>query len=97
MPNFNEIDASIVEIARVSNQMEAELLQQVLAEEGIVSMVKPSGAGHGFASPALVEHALLVRSDQAPLAREVVDAFSAEEDDDTFATADPTLDDVDPA
>ena len=88
---FRDVDASIVEIERAANQMEAELLQQVLADEGVVSMVKPVGAGHGFGSPALVEHAVLVRSDQALLAREIVAAFSAEEDDDAFVDADPTL------
>lgn len=79
--DHNDDADSIVSIWSAANQLEAEMLQQVLADEGIVAMIKPVGAGHSFASPALVEHAVLVRGDQARLAREVAAAFAAEEDD----------------
>jgi len=63
----------IVSVARVANEPLAQLWRQVLADEGIRGVVKPSGPGFGgWGSVANLEHELLVLESTLPRARRIL-------------------------
>lgn len=70
----------VVEVAVAPNEIVADMWRQALEDEGIVVALKPGGVGFAFGSSALMEHFVLVREDQADLARSIIDAFEATED-----------------
>ena len=45
-------ESHAVTIAVAPNEIVAQMWQEVLRDEGIIAALKPSGAGHSFASPA---------------------------------------------
>ena len=63
------------------NEIVADLWQQVLRDEGVVALVKPTGLGHAWVSNSLNPHHIYARTDQADLAREVIAALSEEDVD----------------
>ncbi len=62
------------------NELVALMWQQVLQDEGIVVALKPGGMGHGYATNALNEHYVLVRDDQAELARAILSDLESEDE-----------------
>jgi uncharacterized membrane protein YvbJ len=69
-----------VTVAVAPNEIVAKMWQQVLQDEGIVAALKPAGAGHSFATTALVEHYVQVLSNHADRAREIIDELESEDD-----------------
>ncbi|RIK46278.1 MAG: hypothetical protein DCC58_03665 [Chloroflexi bacterium] len=75
------LDATgIVLIGRAANEIVASLWKQALADEGIVALLKPIGAGPSFGTTALSEYDVYVREDQADAARAIVAELSDEPD-----------------
>lgn len=72
----------VVEIAVAPNEITANMWRQVLEDEGIVVALKPGGVGFAFGSSALMEHFVLVREDQAELARAIIAELESEDDED---------------
>ncbi|MEJ7762756.1 MAG: DUF2007 domain-containing protein [Thermomicrobiales bacterium] len=63
----------IVFLAKVANEPLAQLWRQVLADNGIRGVVKPSGPGFGgWGSAATLEHELLVLESTLPRARRIL-------------------------
>jgi hypothetical protein len=80
--NEETIDGSrVVQIAVAPNEITADMWRQALEDEGIVVALKPGGAGFAFGSSALMEHYVLVREDQAELARSIIAELEASDDD----------------
>lgn len=73
-------DSQSVAIAVAPNEVVAQMWQELLRSEGIIAALKPAGAGHSFATPALFEHYVLVLSDQADRARAIIDDFESADD-----------------
>ena len=71
----------IVAIATAPNEVIADLWRQVLDEDGIIAVLKPTGAGSSFGTNALNEHLVFVREDQAELAREIIAELESEVDE----------------
>jgi hypothetical protein len=69
-------DAEIEKIVTAPNEIVAELWRQVLRDEGIIALVKPTGLGHAYVANSLNPHHVYTRTDQAERAREVIAAFS---------------------
>jgi hypothetical protein len=81
-------DSRIVEVGVATNELTADMWRQVLEDEGIIAMLKPGGVGFAFGSSALMEHHVLVREDQAELARAIIDELeSSEEDDESWSSS----------
>ena len=76
--HHNETD--IEEIGTAPNEAIADLWRQVLHDEGIIALLKPTGLGHAFVPNALNPHIVYVRVDQAERAREIIASLSDEED-----------------
>jgi hypothetical protein len=72
----------VVEVAVAPNEITADLWRQVLEDEGIIVALKPGGAGFAFGSSALMEHSVLVREDQADLARSIIAGLEMSDDED---------------
>lgn len=68
-----------VTVAVAPNEIVARMWQDVLQDEGIVAALKPAGPGHSFATTALVEHYILVLSEQAQRARAIIDEFESDD------------------
>ena len=73
-------DVRVVTAAIAPNEIIAEIWQQVLEDEGIISALKAGGMGHSFTTNALNEHYILVREDQADRARAIIAELEVEED-----------------
>lgn len=74
-------DSTTVHVATAPNEVVADLWRQALADEGVIAVIRPGGAGHAWASTALLEHLIFVRDDQAELAREVIRDLEAGDGD----------------
>ncbi len=72
----------VIEIAVAPNEITADIWRQVLEDEGIIVALKPGGAGFAFGSSALMEHFVLVREDQADLARSIIAELESSDGDD---------------
>jgi hypothetical protein len=72
-------ESRAVTVAIAPNEIVARMWQEVLQDEGIVVALKPAGPGHSFATPALVEHYILVLSDHAQRARAIIDDLESED------------------
>jgi|GEM_PF-607661 len=72
----------VVEVAVAPNEITADIWRQVLEDEGIVVALKPGGVGFAFGSSALMEHFVLVREDQADLARSIIAELESSDDED---------------
>jgi hypothetical protein len=75
-----------VHVATAPNEPIALMWRDVLAHEGIIALLKPGGAGYSYGHNALNEHYILVRDDQADLARQVLADFGEAEfvDDEVY-------------
>lgn len=62
----------LVAVGEAENGMIAALWQQVLEDEGIRSMIKPTGAGAGYFSTAIQQHVVYVLESDAERARAVL-------------------------
>ena len=79
-PTDEELDgARVVPVATAPNEIVADMWRQVLEDEGIIVALKPTGAGSSFGTNALNQHIVLVREDQAELAREIIAELESEE------------------
>lgn len=76
-------DIPVVAVAVARTELEADMWRQVLLEEGIIAALKPDGAGHAFATSALIPHIVLVREDQADLARSIIDELESADDEES--------------
>lgn len=86
--NEETLDGSrVIQIAVAPNEITADMWRQALEDEGIVVALKPGGAGFAFGSSALMEHFVLVREDQADLARSVIAELEASEADDSSSSS----------
>ncbi len=57
------------------NEMEARLLEEMLREEGIPSMVKPRGGGYGlFGQDPFIAHSVYVLEENLEKAKEIAEA-----------------------
>ncbi len=74
--------ARVIQIAVAPNEITADIWRQVLEDEGIIIALKPSGAGFGFGSSALMEHFILAREDQAERARSIIAELESSDVDD---------------
>jgi hypothetical protein len=80
MEQRNGIDRfRVVQVAVAPNEPIADLWRQILDDEGIVAVVKPAGAGFAFGSNALNQQIILVREDQAELARDILSEIEADD------------------
>jgi hypothetical protein len=82
-------EASIVQVGIAPNEIVAELWRQVLRDEGIIALLKPAGLGHAYVPNDLNPHYILVRLDQADLAREVIASLSEDWEDDASSDSAP--------
>jgi hypothetical protein len=55
--------------------------REMLAAEGVPTLVRVGGPGMADFSPALCEHHLYVRADQADRARQLLDDYAAAPDE----------------
>lgn len=69
----------VVHIATAPNEPIAMMWRDVLADEGIVAVVKGGGTGYGLGHNLLNEQYILVREDQAARAREILDELEEDE------------------
>lgn len=76
----------VVEVAVAPNEITADMWRQVLEDEGIIVALKPGGAGFSFGSSALMEHYVLVREDQAELARSIIAELEATASDEDWSS-----------
>ena len=84
----DEIDSGrVVEVAVAPNEITADIWRQVLEDEGIIVALKPGGAGFAFGSSALMEHFILVREDQAELARSIIAELEAAESEEDWSSS----------
>lgn len=68
----------VVFLTRIANEPLAQLSRQVLEDEGIRVMLKPSGPGFGgWGSAANLEHELYVLASHADKAREIISDLEA--------------------
>lgn len=74
-------DQPLVRIAIAPNQAVADLWRELLAAEGVPVLVRLAGPGLAYFSPALCEHYLYVRADQAAHARQLLDDYAAPPDE----------------
>ena len=60
-------------VATFPNEMEARMLESLLGEEGILSVVKPRGYGYGISSlmSAFVSHSVYVSEENAARAHKI--------------------------
>jgi hypothetical protein len=59
-------------VATYQNEMEARLLEEMLREEGIPSVVKPRGGGYGlFGQDPFIAHSVYVLEENLQKAREI--------------------------
>lgn len=79
-------ESSIVHVGTAPNEIVADLWRQVLRDEGVIALVKPTGLGHAYISNSLNPHQVYARTDQADLAREVIASLSEDVDDDSWET-----------
>jgi hypothetical protein len=71
----------LVRIAIAPNQAVAELWRALLTAEGVPVLVRLAGPGLAYFSPALCEHYLYVRAEQAARARQLLDDYAAAPDE----------------
>jgi hypothetical protein len=72
-PTDEELDdARVVPVGTAPNEVVADMWRQVLEDEGIIATLMPTGIGPSIGTSALSQHVLLVREDQAELAREII-------------------------
>ena len=74
-------DGQIVKIALAPNEAVAAMWREMLQAEGILVLVRVGGPGLAYFTPALCEHHLYVRADQAARARQVLDDYAAAPDE----------------
>jgi len=85
----------LVPVGVAENGVIAALWQQVLEDEGIRSMVKPTGAGAGYFSATIQQHVVYVLESNAERARTIlaeVEDVPTSEVDDVAATEVPPED-----
>jgi hypothetical protein len=97
-------DNSIVAIAEVAGDMQAEILRGMLEAQGIHVMLSEESAARaiGISMPGLGLVQVFVRAEQAEAAREILQEYDAGDfEDDTFApdlenadADDPEIDDA---
>jgi hypothetical protein len=82
---MNTNDQPLVKIAIAPNEAIALMWREMLAAEGVPVLVRVAGPGIADFSPALCEHDIYVRADQARQARQLLDDYAAPPDDSTPA------------
>jgi hypothetical protein len=79
--NGTDADPSrTVVVATAPNELVARMWQELLHDAGIIAALKPGGPGHAFATTALIEHYILVLSDQAERARAIITEFESSDE-----------------
>ena len=61
----------LIKVATAANEAVAQMLSELLEEQGIPCLVKAAGVGHGILSPSLLPHYIYVPASLAERAREV--------------------------
>jgi hypothetical protein len=75
-------EPALVRVAVAPNEAVARLWQSLLEAEGVSVLVRIAGPSLAYASPALDQHDLYARADQAERARDLLAAYSGAIDDD---------------
>lgn len=88
-PHPSHVNEPIVYLATVPNEPLALMWQQILRDEGITAMIKPTGPGVGaWGSAATFEHQIFVIASDRERAREIMaDVESPDADDVVFFDA----------
>ncbi|CAN5723324.1 hypothetical protein BH23CHL2_BH23CHL2_19080 [soil metagenome] len=72
-------DSRIVHVGTAPNETIAMMWRDILRDEGIAAVVKGGGSGYGLGHNLLNEQYILVREDQAALAREILEELEDED------------------
>lgn len=83
----------VVRIATAPNEAVAAIWRELLTAEGVGVLVRVAGPGLAYFAPALCEHDLYVRADQADRARQLLADYAAEPDAVVLEPADADGDD----
>jgi hypothetical protein len=73
--------SDLVRIAVAPNEAVAAIWRELLRAEGVPVLVRVGGPGLAYFAPALCEHHLHVRADQAARARQLLDDYRATPDE----------------
>lgn len=78
-------------LASAPNEAVAAMWRELLVAEGVPVLVKVGGPGVAYFTPALAEHYLYVRADQAERARQLLDDYRALPDEIEFDEGEPGI------
>lgn len=70
----------IAPVATVPNQLVADMVVGIFRAHNVPAMARSGGLGVAYLGAALQPHDILVRADDLPRARDVLAAFSDDED-----------------
>ncbi len=77
----------LVRIATAPNETFGLMWQEILRDEGIESMLRSGGTGYAYTPNILNEQYLYVLAEDAEFALEILDAYTADGDEDDDVTA----------